>query len=132
MKARILAGALVALVSTPALANPLLIAGAESFAAQNQKQLQDQGQDQGQAQGQKQTGGNVQNKTDGSVGAALGQAATALSVEGVCGKGTKIAFGALEWSDYSSKCFNYQIALMAAQSGEWELANEWVQRADGM
>jgi len=67
-----------------------------------------------------------------SVGAALGQAPTALSQQGICGKGTKFVFGALEWSDYSSKCFNYQIAIIAAEKGDWELANQWVKRADDM
>ena len=65
-----------------------------------------------------------------SVGVGLAQAPTAIS--GICGKGNKFAFGALEWTDFSSKCFNYMIALEAAKRGEWDLTNQWVTRADGM
>lgn len=76
--------------------------------------------------------GSVKNESGDTVAAALGQAPSALSVEGVCGKDNRFAFGAIQWSDYSSKCFNYQLALIAAQTGNWTLANQWVERADGM
>ena len=67
-----------------------------------------------------------------SYGGALAQAPTALSLGGFCGKGNRFLFGALEWSEYSSKCFNYMLAIQAEEAGNFERANEWVKRADDM
>ena len=64
-----------------------------------------------------------------ALGVALGQSPTAAAG---CLKGTKIAFGLLEWTDASAMCSNYEIAKIAAQAGQWELANQWACRADGM
>jgi len=142
---------MLALVATPALATPpiLAVAGAQAISGATATGVGIGGEATGIGTGGEGgsatgigTGGNSGANSSGSVtnesgdsrslGVALGQAPTALSVEGVCGKGTKFVFGVLEWSDYSSKCFNYQIAIVAAQKGNWELANQWVERADGM
>ena len=129
MKAYLYAGALLAVITTPALASPFAAAGVE--AAAGAIASQGQGQGQGQQQGQSnENSGSVNNETGNSraLGVALGQAPT--SVSGICGKGNKFAFGALEWTDFSSKCFNYMIALEAAKQGNYDLANQWVVRAD--
>lgn len=130
----VLASTIVAasLYSSVAMANPLAAEAAATLLADSHDKQTIENDADAAAKAAGGRGGSSSTKTEGSVGAALGQAATALSVEGVCGKGTKLAFGALEWSDYSSKCFNYQLAIIAAQHGQWENANRWVERADGM
>jgi len=125
MKRVVLALGLLAFVPV-AHANPIVASAAASAVAGAASEGGDAYQGQGQSS-------NNSSKSDTtSVGAALAQAPTALSNAGICGKGTKFIFGALEWSDYSSKCFNYMIAMEAAKRGQWELANQWVIRADGM
>ena len=97
------------------------------------QQLQAQGQLQGQEQNQGQTSSNNSSTHNDSttVGAALGQAPTAISANSKCGKGTKFLFGLLEWTDYSDKCFDREMAMIAAsQFNNWELANQWTERAD--
>ena len=124
MKAHIYAGALLALVATPAFANgPIAVAGALANAEQYQSQLQGQGQS---------SDNSVTNRSGGdsrALGLALGQAPTAAYG---CLKGNRIVFGLIEWTDDSSKCENYAIARIAANRGEWDLANQWVSRADGL
>lgn len=77
--------------------------------------------------------GSVSNKggDTNAYGGAIGQAPTAVG-NGPCGKGNKLAFGALEWTDYSDKCFNYSLAIEAERAGQYERANAWVRRADGI
>lgn len=122
----------VLLTTAPAFAGgPVAVAGAAAIQGQLQGQNQDQDQFQGQGQGQ--SSDNDVNSGNGdtqALGVALGQAPTAVS--GICGKGNKFGFGALEWTDFSSKCFNYMIAMEAAKRGEWDLTNQWVERADQM
>lgn len=116
MRTLILAATTAIMFSGAAYANPaaVAIAGAEAV----------QGQD---ASSSNTT--STHNDTT-TVGAALGQAPTAVSPNSHCGKGTKFLFGALEWTDYSDKCFDRELAMIAATRGEWELANQWVVRAD--
>jgi hypothetical protein len=93
------------------------------------------------------SGGNQLTSKSGdttALGFSFNQAATALSAAGICGKGSKFGFGAVEWSDYSSKCFDYHMAMQAQQAGLqaaiagnpdladklFTSANEWVARAD--
>ena len=133
MRAHIYAGALLAVLAGPALANPIAVAGAQavgSVAASNSfAGAASTGVGVGGEATSSSGGNSTKNETTGyAVG--LSQAPTAVS--GVCGKGNKLAFGALAWTDFSSKCFNYMIALEAAKRGEWSLANQWVERADGM
>lgn len=138
----IYAGALLAMFTTPAFAfGPAAIAGAQAAAgAVGIGEGGDGGTGVGVGKGgsAKASGGDSSvtnsngNGDTTSIGAALGQAPSALSPAGICGKDTRIALGVLQWSDYSSKCFNYQIAIVAAQAGNWELANQWVARADEM
>ena len=121
--AAMLASLAGALSTAPANATPpIAIAGAAAVAEANGE---------GGAGG---AGGTSNSRTGGSntYGGALGQAQSALSAGGICGKDTKFVFGVLQWSDYSSKCFNYHMEMIAAESGDWELANQWVKRADGM
>ena len=139
-------GSLLALVLTTgsASANPgaIAVAGAGALANSNSSTYSDTsssavgvGGDGGSALGLGgDASGNISNKSgDTNVyGGAIGQAPTAVSPGGHCGKGTKFIFGALEWTDYSGKCFNYHLAEIAAQQGNWELANQWVKRADDM
>jgi len=124
MKAYIYAGALLATIATPAFASPFAVAGAEAVAVAAQGQGQQQGQS-------NENSGSINNDTGNSrsLGVALGQAPTAVS--GICGKGNKLLGGLLvEWTDFSSKCFNYMIAIEAAKQGNYELANQWVVRAE--
>ena len=145
MKAHIYAGALLAIVATPALATPPWLAEtAVNTVVASQAQTQGQSStnvginENGSTSGAgasstSDNGGNsVTNKSGDSraLGVALSQAPTAVT--GICGKGTKFGFGALEWTDFSSKCFNYMIALEAAKQGNYDLANQWVERADQM
>ncbi len=135
--ASIIVATVIVTLSAPAFAfGPAAVAGAQAVSgAIADADATGVGIGGNQRQGQGQSSDNsVTNKSGDStsVGAALAQAPTALSVGGICGKGTKFVFGALEWSDYSSKCFNYMIAMEAAKRGEWSLANQWVERADGM
>ena len=130
MKACIYAGALLAIVSGPALANPIAVAGAQAVAGAVAGSQSGAAAEGGTAVGTGgSSGGNsTKNETTGyAVG--LSQAPTAASG---CLKGNKFAFGLLEWTDDSGKCENYRIAFEAARQGNWELANQWVQRADGM
>ncbi len=77
------------------------------------------------------SGGSATSKDNSTtVGAALGQAPTAAA--GDCAKGTKGGFGVIEWTDFSDKCLNYALAMEAARQQRWDLANQWVRRADGM
>lgn len=78
------------------------------------------------------TGGSSSNTTGDTKALGLGIAQAPTAVSGICGKGNKVGFGAFEFTDFSSKCFNYMIAMEAAKRGEWALANQWVERADGM
>ena len=142
-----LAGVLSAVLAGPALANPLAIAGVEAVTtAVAQSEATSGSVSNGTGIGEGGTGvgqggsssGSVSNHTGdtNAIGAALSQSESALSVEGVCGKDNRFAFGLLQWSDYSSKCFNYQMAILAALSRDipadqrWTLANQWVERAD--
>lgn len=79
-------------------------------------------------------GGTAENNSgDTNVfGGALGQALSALSPGGICGKENRFGWGLVQWSEYSDKCFNYTIAIKAAERGEWAAANAWACRADGM
>ena len=137
----ITAAAFALIISTQSYASPLLAGVAASSASSalsssvSKGGNAEQGQAQGQGQGQGQSSNNDISNGSGdttAVGVGLGQAATALSPGGICGMGIKFLFGATEWSQYSSKCFNYMIAMEAAKRGEWELANQWVIRADQM
>lgn len=123
--------------SAPAFANPAVVAVATTAIGQSQGQKQGQKQSQGQGQ----TSQNL-NKTEGSwsVGAALGQAPTAASG---CLKGTKFAFGLLEWTDHSSKCSLYELAAVAEEAAAhatdtqtanfyYIRANELRAKADGL
>lgn len=126
MKASIYAGALLSLVvAGPSLATPPIVAAAGSEAIAGAVGTG------GDATGTG-TGGSVNNETGNSraLGVGLGQAPTAVS--GRCGKGNKFGFGALEWTDFSSKCFQYELAIIAEQAGQYERANAWVRRADGL
>ena len=117
----------VLLFSTSAYASPIAVAGAQAIAGAAAEGGTGVGIGEGGS-----SNGSVSNESGDSrsLGVALGQAPTAVS--GICGKGNQFAFGALAWTDFSSKCFNYMIAIEAAKRGEWSLANQWVERADGM
>ncbi len=129
MKSSIYAGALLAAIATPALANPP-IAIAASQAVAGAAAGGGDGTGTGIGGGASANGGSSSSKDNSTaVGAALGQAPTAAHG---CLKGNKFAFGLLEWTDDSSKCENYRIAFEAARQGNWDLANQWVSRADGM
>lgn len=80
------------------------------------------------------SGGTAENNSGdtNAFGGALGQALSALSPGGICGKENRFGWGFIQWSEYSDKCFNYTIAIKAAERGEWETANAWACRADGM
>ena len=120
MRTLILAATTAIMFSGAAYANPAAVAGAQAIAGAGAI-----------AGGGDGTGGSASTKTESTtIGAALGQAPTAVSPNSHCGKGTKFLFGALEWTDYSDKCFDRELAMIAAARGEWELANQWVERAD--
>lgn len=76
-------------------------------------------------------GGSVQNQTDGGFNLGLGISQAPTAGTGECAKGTKIAAGLLEWTDFSDKCLHWKLAAIAASQGHWELANQWVLRAEG-
>ena len=118
MRTLILAATTAVFMSSAAYANPVTaVAVAEQL--------------QGQQQGQEAMNSNSTHNESTTVGAALGQAPTAVSPNSKCGKGTKFLFGALEWTDYSDKCFDREMAMIAAsQYNNWELANQWTERAD--
>lgn len=146
----------VVMFSTVSYANPLAVAaGAESLAAAGA--VAGGGDATAVAGGGKGTGvgiggggtgvGGGGTGTSGSssdtgdnttIAGALGQAMSALSVGGICGKDSKFAFGLVQWSDYSSKCFNYTIAIEIARdhsipvAERFDLVNMWVERADSM
>lgn len=126
--------AVALLLSAPAFASPMTAIAAADALAAAQADADAKAAAIGAAKNGDVTGGDTtsKTKTGDTVAAALGQAPSALSPSGICGKDNRFAFGALQWSDYSSKCFNYQIAIIAAQAGNWTLANQWVERADGM
>lgn len=122
---------------------PVAVAGSEAAATAiaSQNQGQGQGQDQGQLQGQS-SDNSVTNKSGDSraLGVALGQAATAAQG---CLKGTKFAFGLVEWTDHSTKCALYGAAALAeAAAGVapstdianyyYIRANELMARAEGL
>lgn len=134
MRVHIYAGALLAVLAGPALANPIAVAGAQAVAGSVAESNSFAGAEStgvGVGGGATSSSGSNSTKNE-TTGYAVGLSQAPTAVSGVCGKGNKFAFGALEWTDFSSKCFNYMIALEAAKRGEWELANQWVVRADGM
>lgn len=114
----IAAAALAATFASPAMAfGPVAAAGALSAANADADA------------NSRATGGSASSKDDSTtVGVGLGQAPTAGS--DWCAKGTKFGFGALEWTDYSSKCMQFRLAIIAEQAGNHERANLWVQRAE--
>ena len=134
---RTLVGAAVAVLFSTgvAFANPgaVAVAGAAAGAISGSSS-ESTGVGTGVGVGGDSSSGDVSNKSGSTnlYSGAIGQAPTAVSPSGHCGKGTKFGFGALEWTDYSSKCFNYHLAEIAATQGNWELANQWVVRADDM
>ena len=122
MRSFVVASAAIVLFSTvPAMANPMALAAAGAAA-----QAESDSISQSNPTSSSKTGDTT------TIAGALGQAPTALSQSGPCGKGNKFGFGLLEWSDYSSKCFNYHMAIEAERNGQYERANEWVKRADGL
>ena len=149
---KIIAAALLAsTVATPALAfGPVAVAGAQALAGAASSSDADAtgvGIGTGGKGGAGGKGGSANSGATGgdssvsndnhsgdttSIGAALGQAPSALSPAGICGKDTRIALGALQWSDYSEMCFQFQLAIIAEQAGQYERANLWVKRAQGM
>jgi len=117
----LVSAAALMLSAAPAMANPMALAGAGAAA-------------QAASEAASQSDQTSTNKTGDTtvVSGALGQAQTALSQSGPCGKGNRFLFGLLEWTDYSSKCFNYHMAIEAEHVGNHERANMWVKRADGI
>lgn len=129
----IFASAVLALLSTPAFAfGPAAIAGAQAAAgAVGIGEGGDGGTGVGVGKGGSATGGSANSHDDSTtVGVGLAQAPTAGA--GPCAKGTKFAFGAVEWTDFSDKCLNYELAIIAEKAGQYERANAWVRRADGI
>lgn len=119
---KLIASLAVTLIATPALATPLApvaVSGAEAIA--------------GAAAGSQSgaTGGSSNVRQDGSnsYAGALGQSPSAING---CGKDNRFGFGLLQWSDFSDKCFNYNMAIEAENRGDYERANAWVRRADGI
>ena len=122
MRTLILVATTAVFMSSAAYAHPVM---AVASAVAEQAQGQQQGQD------QSSSNSNSTHNDSTTVGAALGQAPTAVSPNSKCGKGTKFFFGLLEWTDYSDKCFDREMAMIAAaQYNNWELANQWTTRAD--